>query len=142
MTPTEFDAFRKNVIKVARAAAKEYDWCDVVDTLRKAGFGDLLPPVYVIQQQKSSRSNWKDDEDYEPWPSLKEATAEVKTLRVGGYNHSRSTYVGRNITTLEDIRWVRGQLAAAEAKLKGSAVPEWPKYRLVKRTNADEVLDV
>lgn len=130
----QFDLFRKNVVKEALKAAKENDWCDVVqNTLTKCGLGDLLPPRFVIQRRNTSRQKWYDVDYYD---NVEEAVEDAKENR--NQHNTYATYIGEKINSLTVAAAVQKKLDDAVRDLKSKVI--YPQFRVVKRYNSQDTV--
>lgn len=131
-------AFRKTVVREAQKAAGIHGWCSVVtDTLRQIGLGDLLPAQYVVQIKKTSRSKWRDDDNWEPCDTQVEALDLAEQARD---NDGTSEYISRRVTPDSLAEFQKDVARIVQALTPKTGTQAYPQYRVVKRGAEDEVV--
>lgn len=143
-----YNALRQRVVDVAMEYANDYSWCDQVrDAIKEIGLGHLLPPQYIVQFKRDSRTGWIDWMD--DIPNLEDAVQEAEEFVESRANSARHTPAYKFFDQVEirpntDLNKVFEKMKKVQEGLKPPAKPpappKYPKYRVVKRTDKDEVV--
>lgn len=137
-----FEEFRARVVSVALDEAKTHGCCDTVtEILRdKLGLGDVMPPVYVVQERGKGERTWRDYDEFDDVEDALHDAKEIVMVRVDGEGVRDSvSYVlrpGTNVDTLAaDLRD-----RVARLNIRRREAREYPKWRVIARRDGDTVL--
>ena len=146
--PTASAAYKKKVAEVALDLAIEHDWCSVVHEALKDRLGigyEFWPPLVFVQEKVNEQAEWTDlDEDGECMYADDRHSIANAEDRVQNMIRSRAYQGNYAITQRIDFNG-KDEKAAKEAALEavqkyiqGQKALEYPKYRVVRRTNGKD----
>lgn len=149
ISKAEFDAFRAKTVEVALKAAKDHGLCAVVQrTLCKAGFSDLLPPLYSLEVKPEADYGWSSTY-HSDFTSLDKAISAAKGYRRNAIAEARNSaaYEVRRTSSMwvhldngtpdelaESVKTRAKAYQQSDAQARRSVDTTWPKVRVVERT--------
>lgn len=152
ISKAEFDAFRTKTVEVALKAAKDHGLCEVVQrTLCRAGFSDLLPPVYAVEVKygPESSDSWVLSH-LQNFSDVASARTAAKRFRAEAIREAKyeAAYRGNNAPSrvvyyfdgktvneiVAEVKESAERYLKTEAQLKREVDTTWPKVRVVERT--------